>query len=65
MSHEPGHHGHRSALIDWGSTKIRRVARSTLEAEAYGCSIGYDCAVYVRAIITEMLSTPGDTWEER
>eukprot|EP00972_Heterocapsa_arctica_P084336 12423652-Heterocapsa_arctica.AAC.1 len=62
MSQEPGH---RSALLDWGSTKIRRVLKSTLAAEACGCSTGYDRAVYVRAIITEMLGKPGLTWEER
>eukprot|EP00972_Heterocapsa_arctica_P045524 6720703-Heterocapsa_arctica.AAC.1 len=62
MSQEPGH---RSALLDWGSTKIGRVVKSTLAAEAYGRSIGYDRAVYIRAIIAEMLGKPVATWEER
>eukprot|EP00972_Heterocapsa_arctica_P038995 5743926-Heterocapsa_arctica.AAC.1 len=38
---------------------------SALEAEVYGRSIGYDRAVHVRSIITEMLGAHGDTWEER
>eukprot|EP00972_Heterocapsa_arctica_P081379 11995794-Heterocapsa_arctica.AAC.1 len=65
MSQEPGHQGQRSTLLDWGSMKIRHKITSALEAEAYGCSIGYDRAVHVRSIVTEMLGMHGDTWEER
>ena len=57
--------GHRSLLVDWGSARIRRVGKSALAAEACGCSTGYDCAVYLRSIITEVLGSPGRTWEER
>ena len=45
--------------------KIRHKVTSALEAEVHGCSIGYDRAVHIRSIITEMLGTHGDTWEER
>eukprot|EP00972_Heterocapsa_arctica_P090018 13280377-Heterocapsa_arctica.AAC.1 len=61
MSTEPGH---QSALLDWVSTKICRVVKSTLAAEACGCSAGYDRAVYIRAIITEMMGFTAPTWEE-
>ena len=55
----------RTALVDWGSTKIRRVVKSTLAAEACGCSTGYDRAVYIRAILSELLGSTGKTWQER
>ena len=55
----------RTALVDWGSTKIRRVVKSTLAAEACGCSTGYDRAVYIRAILSELLGSTGKTWQDR
>jgi len=49
----------RTALVDWGSTKIRRVVKSTLAAEACRCSTGYDRAVYIRASLSELLGSTG------
>eukprot|EP00969_Alexandrium_andersonii_P139919 6189967-Alexandrium_andersonii.AAC.1 len=34
--------------IDWGSSKVRRVVRSTLAAEAAAAELCYDQATYVR-----------------
>ena len=65
MAHEPDHQGQRSTLLDWCSMRIRPTVNSALEAEVRRCSTGYDRAVHIRSIITEMLGTHGDTWEER
>ena len=55
-----------AALISWSSTKIRRVVRSTLAAEASAFATGYDTAIWIRAMISSILS-PDDTrhWSER
>jgi hypothetical protein len=65
MTREQGHQGQRSTLLDWCSMKIRPTVDSSLEAEVRGCCTGYDRAVHIRSIITEMLGTQGDTWKER
>jgi len=42
-------------LIDWSSTKIHRVVRSTLAAEAASASHAHDRATFVRVLIAEVL----------
>jgi hypothetical protein len=42
-------------LLEWGSKRIHRVVRSTLAAEAAAMAHGYDRAVYLRALLGEVL----------
>ena len=44
-----------SMLIDWSSTKVHRVVRSTLAAEAASASHAHDRATFVRVLIAEVL----------
>ena len=55
-----------AALVNWSSTKIRRVVRSTLAAEASAFATGYDTAIWIRAMVSSILS-PDDKrhWSER
>ena len=55
---------HTMALVDWASTKIKRVVKSTLAAEAASFSFGYDKAVYLRAILGELENGPRIEWED-
>lgn len=43
--------------IAWGSSKIRRVVRSTLSAEMLAMVEGADLAIYLRHILTELIAT--------
>ena len=53
--------------VAWSSTRIKRVVRSTLAAEAAALAAGYDLAVFVRSLLAEMLMTgpPEPSWERR
>ena len=42
-------------LLDWGSSKIHRVVRSTLAAEAASASHAHDRATYARVLLAEVL----------
>ena len=55
-----------AALLNWSSTKIRRVVRSTLEAAASSFATGYDTAIWIRAMVSSILN-PNDVrrWPER
>ena len=55
-----------AALVHWSSTKIRRVVRSTLAADASAFATGYDTAIWIRAMVSAILS-PDDPrhWSER
>ena len=50
------------APVAWASTKIRRVVRSTLAAEAAALATGYGMALYVRTFVGRLLGAPGDDW---
>ena len=50
--------------IAWSSTKIHRVVRSTLAAEAAALATGYDTAVYIRAIVCYLLGDWSGNWME-
>ena len=52
----------RRSMRQWSSTKIHRVVRSTLAAEACALATGYDAAVYVRALIAFVMGKSEDTW---
>ena len=47
--------GNLAVLIDWCSSKIHRVTKSTLAAEAAAASYGFDRAVFARAVLAEIL----------
>ena len=55
-----------AALVNWSSTKIKRVVRSTLAAEASAFATGYDTAIWIRAMISSILN-PDDKrhWSQR
>ena len=54
-----------SMLIDWSSTKIHTVVRSTLAAEAASASHAHDRATFVRALIAEVLfGEHGEHWSQ-
>ena len=46
---------HRIHFVHWTSSKIQRVVRSTLSAEAYSCSEALDALSWLRATILEVL----------
>jgi hypothetical protein len=48
--------------VAWASTKIKRVVRSTLAAEAAALATGYDAAIYVRVFVARMLGYGADEW---
>ena len=54
----------KMCLASWGSTKIKRVVRSTLAAEAAALSNGYDMAVYTRVLLARLLGRSGPTWAD-
>ena len=47
---------------DRSSTKIKRVVRSTLGADAAALSTGYDSAVHLRVLVARLLGLPGQDW---
>ena len=53
-----------SSLIAWSSTRIHGVVRSTLAAEAAAMATGYDAAVYLRAILVDILCPTTAPWTE-
>ena len=48
--------------LAWSSTRIHRVVRSTLAAEAAALATGYDAAVYIRAIVCYLLGEWTGKW---
>ena len=48
--------------VAWSSTRIHRVVRSTLAAEAAALATGYDTAVYIRAILCFLLGSWTGEW---
>ena len=56
---------HDTALIDWGSVRLKRVVKSTLAAEAAAMSHSYDKAVYLRSLLSQVLYGRDGTWEKR
>jgi len=49
--------------VDWSSSKIHRVVRSTLAAEAAAASHCHDRAVYARAMLSELdIKTSKESW---
>ena len=46
---------HRVHCLGWESSRIQRVVRSTLSAEADSCSDGFDTLAWSRAVLTEIL----------
>ncbi len=48
--------------VAWSSTRIHRVVRSTLAAEAAALATGYDTAVYIRAILCFLLADWSGDW---
>ena len=54
-----------SMLIDWSSTKIHRVVRSTLAAEAASASHAHDRVTFVRVLIADVLfGEHGKHWSQ-
>ena len=45
------------ATVAWHSTRIRRVVKSTLAAEACAMAAGYDAAVQIRVLLPRLLSS--------
>lgn len=43
--------------LDWSATKIKRVVRSTLSAEMLSLQEGIDVAIYLQALMSEILNT--------
>ena len=50
-------------MVEWGSTRIKRVVKSTLAAEAAGFATGFDRAEFVRALIAVILRRTEEPWE--
>lgn len=48
----------RCCPLVWNASKIKRVVRSTLAAEALSLMLGLEAALYVRSILSELLITP-------
>ena len=46
---------HHILFVRWASSKIQRVVRSTLSAEAYSCSEALDALSWLRATFLEVL----------
>ena len=53
------------SIVAWSSTRIRRVVRSTLAAEAAALATGYDMVVYVRVLDSRLLGTKATEWDEQ
>ena len=49
--------GNNSSPILWNSSRIKRIARSTLAAETHACSDSCDAASYLSFLLKEMLPT--------
>ena len=47
---------HRAHILGWTSSRIPRVVRSTLSAEAYGCSDAADSLMWSRSVFAEILN---------
>ena len=56
--------GRRAHVTDWCSSKIHRVVKSTLAAEAASASYAYDRACYVRVALAEMIHGWNATWTQ-
>ena len=54
----------RMCIASWSSTKIKRVVRSTLAAEAAALAGGYDMAVYMRVLLARLLGKSAPCWAE-
>ena len=52
-------------IAAWSSTRIERVVRSTLAAEAAALANGYDMAVYMRVLLARLLGTTAADWMEQ
>ena len=44
-----------ACIISWSSTKVKRVVRSTIAAEALSLQEGLEDAMYLKTLITELL----------
>ena len=53
---------HGVHLVDWGSSKIHRVVRSTMAAESATAAHAHDRVCYMRTLIAELLHGPGGHW---
>ena len=54
----------RMCIASWSSTKIKRVVRSTLAAEAAALAGGYDMAIYMRVLIARLLGKSAPCWAD-
>ena len=52
-------------IVSWSSTKIKRVVRSTLAAEACALGAGYDMLIYIRVLLARLLGRKGATWSDQ
>ena len=47
--------GGRASLLDWRSTRAKRVCRSTLAAETQAADLGLDMGLYIRQMLAELI----------